>query len=142
MSKIDRKGFCSLHQPNGGFKVTHGCSTPTFQLLSLVLLLRLHESPLLELCRMVLLYLISGGGPSDTRGGINRTNGRRTAWKQLSNTDIDSDNGKDKKSHSSLPGLLGQILRIIQHLRVLEPYLGKTRVTKSHSGLLLPKRRH
>ena len=25
VSKIDRKGICSLHHPNGGFKLTHGC---------------------------------------------------------------------------------------------------------------------
>ena len=35
--KIYRKGLCSLHQPNGGFKVTHDCLTTTLKLLSLVL---------------------------------------------------------------------------------------------------------
>ena len=61
VSKIDRKGLCSLHRPNGGFKVTHGCSTPTLQLSSLVLCLCLREAPLLEICRMVCLYLILVG---------------------------------------------------------------------------------
>ena len=25
VSKIDKKGLCSLYRPNGSFKVTHGC---------------------------------------------------------------------------------------------------------------------
>ena len=75
VSKIDKKGLCYLHGTNGGFKVTDGCSTPTFQLLSLVLFLCLREAPLLAMRRMVRLYLILGGGPGDMRVGINSTNG-------------------------------------------------------------------
>ena len=37
VSKINRKGLCSLHWPNGGFKATHGCSTPTLQLSYLLI---------------------------------------------------------------------------------------------------------
>ena len=80
VSKIDRKGLCSLHFPNGGFKVTYGCSTPTLQLFLLVLYLCLRESPPLAICRIVRLYLISGGGPGDMRGGINNNNGYITVW--------------------------------------------------------------
>ena len=31
VSKIDRKGICSLHRQNDGFKVTHGYLNPTLQ---------------------------------------------------------------------------------------------------------------
>ena len=78
VSKIDRKGLCSLHRPNGGFKVTHGCSTPTLKLSSLVLCLHLCEASLLALRPMVRLYLISGRGPGHMKGGINSTNRWRT----------------------------------------------------------------
>ena len=58
------------------------------------------------------------------RGGINSTNGWRTVWEKLPNPDIDIDGGKDAKSCCSLSSLSGQLLRIIQQLRVLELYLG------------------
>ena len=58
VSKNDRKGIFSLHQPNGGLKVTHGGSTPTLQLLSLIICLCLREATFLALHRMVQLYLI------------------------------------------------------------------------------------
>ena len=45
-------------------------------------------------------------------------------WEQLTNPDIDSYDGEDKKSHSSFSGLLGHLLRLIRQLRVLESYLG------------------
>ena len=80
VSNIDRKILFSLHQPNGGFKVTHGCSTPTLKLLPLVHFLCLREAPLLALYCMVRLYLISGGGPVDMRGGVNSTIVWRTEW--------------------------------------------------------------
>ena len=67
VSKIDRKGLCSLHQPNGGLKVTHGCSAPTLHLSSMVLFLCLREAPLLALRRMVRLYSVLGGVPGDMR---------------------------------------------------------------------------
>ena len=80
VSKIDSKGLCSLHLPNGGFKVTHGCSTTSLQLSSLALFLCLREAPLLALCRIVRFYLILRGDPGDMRGGINITNEWRTVW--------------------------------------------------------------
>ena len=139
--KIDRKDLCSLHQPNGGFKVTHGCLTPTFQLSSLVLCLCLHEAPLLALRRMVRLYLILGVGPGDTIGGINSTNGWITVWEQLPNPNIDSDDGEDKNitrpsldfwdSFSDSSDSSGYWNQIWVH-----------HGTKSHSGLLLPDIRH
>ena len=97
--KIDRKGLYSLPLPNGGFKVTHGCSTPNLQLSTLVLCLCQREAPLLALHHMVCLYLISGRGPGDMRGGINSTNRWRTMWDKLPNPDIDSDGSEDTKSH-------------------------------------------
>ena len=45
-------------------------------------------------------------------------------WEKPPNPDIDIDGGKDTKSCCSLSGLSGQLLRIIQQLRVLELYLG------------------
>ena len=127
VSKIDRKSLCSWHQPNGGLKVTHGCSTPTLQLSSLVLCLRLREAPLLALRRMIRLYLISGGGPGDMRGGINSTNIFRIVWEKVPNPDIDSDGSEDTKSHSSFSGLSGHLLRLIQQIRVIESYFGTLR---------------
>ena len=76
--KFYRKGIYSFHQPNGVFKVTHGCQTPTLQLFSLVHCLCLREAPLLALRHMVRLYLILGGGPVDIGGVINSTN----PWRQ------------------------------------------------------------
>ena len=58
------------------------------------------------------------------RGGINSNNRWRTLWEQLQNYDIYSDDGEDKNSHLSFSGLLGQLLRLIRQLRVLESYLG------------------
>ena len=57
-------------------------------------------------------------------GGINITNGWKTVWKKLPNSNIDSDCSEDTKYHPSLSGLSGQPLRIIRKLRVLELYLG------------------
>ena len=73
---------------------------------------------------MACLYLILGGGPGVRIGGINRTNGRRTVWEQLPNTDIESDDGDDTKDNLSFSGLSGHLLRLIRQLRVLESYLG------------------
>ena len=73
---------------------------------------------------MVRTYLILGGVPGDTRGGIKSTNGWRTVWEKLPNIDIYSDGGKDTKSHLSFSGFSGQFLRLVQYLRVLESYLG------------------
>ena len=73
---------------------------------------------------MVRLYLISGGGPGDIRGGINGNNGRRNVREKLPNTGIDRDGGEDTKSHSSFYGLSGQLLRLILKLRVMESYFG------------------
>ena len=58
------------------------------------------------------------------RGGINSTNGWRTMWEKLTNTEIYSDGGEDTQSHSSFSGLSGQLLRLIRQLRVMEYYLG------------------
>ena len=56
-------------------------------------------------------------------GGTNSNNGWRTVWEQLPNTYIDSDGGKDTKAHLPFSGLLGQLLRLIRQLRVMESYL-------------------
>ena len=85
----------------------HGCSTSTLKLLSLVIFFRLREAPLLALRHMVHLYLISGGGPGDIRGGINITNLWRTVREQLPNTNIDSNYGEDTKYHASFSVFLG-----------------------------------
>ena len=58
------------------------------------------------------------------REGIDSTNIWRIVWEKLPNLDIDSDVGEDTKYHSSFSGLSGQLLRIIQQIRVLESYLG------------------
>ena len=55
------------------------------------------------------------------RGGINRNNGWITVWEQLTNP---NDGDEDTKYHFSFSSLSGQLLRLIQQLRVLELYLG------------------
>ena len=62
---------------------------------------------------MVRLYLILVVDPGNMRGFINSSNGWRTMWKKLTNTDIDIDGGKDRKAHSSFYVLLEQLLRLI-----------------------------
>ena len=82
------------------------------------------DAPLLALRRMVLLLLILEIVPGNMRGGINRTNGWRKVLGKLPNTNIVSDVGKNTKANLSFSLFLGQPIRLIQHLRVLESHMG------------------